>query len=422
MCLYGSAQYKMSMLLDFDTNACSRFEYGIRSHATKQKYTKRLELFFDFNKVEGKDVQRKSENFLKVIKNGKNIQKLTDLIIRYMSYHLNRVQNKEISASTVRNYYKPIKLFCEMNNIILNWKIISKGIPPAPESSNDRIPTLGEIIELLKYPDRRIKPIALTMISSGIRVGSWEWLKWKHIIPMFDQEGQLIAAKILVYDGEPEQYFSYITREAYFSLKEWMEFREKQGEKITGDSWLMRDIWNTGRVISNVKELNLKGTTGLISVPKKIDSNAVRQIFTRAWKIQNIREAHPKKRHEFKSTHCFRKYFETNALKSMKLLNVKMLMGHDTGLEKSYYKPPDKDLLDDYLRAVDFLTISNEPKIQSKIDELTSKQDEISLMKLKHEKEMEAMDQKLNKIMSIVQQNPKLAHAKPKALLKENQT
>jgi integrase len=408
------------MLVYPGSDSFSRFEYGIKSEATKQKYVKRLELFFDFYKIEGDTIQEKSGNFLKVIKNGKNTQKLTDLIINYMSYHLNRVEKKEISRSSVRNYYKPIKLFCDMNNIILNWKIISKGLPSGPENSNDRIPTSDEIIELLKYPDRRIKPIAYTMISSGIRVGAWDWLKWKHIIPSYDENNQLIAAMIIVYDGEPEQYFSFITPEAYNSLREWMEFREKQGEKITRESWVMRDIWNTARIITNVKELNLKGTTGLISVPKKADSNAIRQIFTRAWKIQNIREIDNKRRHEFKSTHCFRKYFETHALKSMKLLNIKMLMGHDTGLEKSYYKPSEKELLDDYFKVVDILTVNKQIKLESKVNELAEKQDEIDLMKLKHEKEMEAMDEKLNMIMSIVQQNPKLAHAKPEALVKKS--
>jgi integrase len=404
------------MLVYPDSDSFSRFQYGIKSDATKQKYVKRLELFFDFYKIEGDTIRQKSGNFLKLIKNGKNTQKLTDLIINYMSYHLNRVEKKEISRSTVRNYYKPIKLFCDMNNIILNWKIISKGLPSGPENSNDRIPTSDEIIELLKYPDRRIKPITYTMISSGIRVGAWDWLKWKHIIPSYDENNQVIAAKIIVYDGEPEQYFSFITPEAYNSLRDWMEFREKQGEKITRESWVMRDIWNSARIITNVKELNLKGTSGLISVPKKADSNAIRQIFTRSWKIQNIREVDNKRRHDFKSTHCFRKYFETHALKSMKLLNVKMLMGHDTGLEKSYYKPSEKELLDDYLKVVDILTVNKQIKLESKVNELAEKQDEIELIKLKHEKEMEAMDQKLNKILSVINANPKLARIKPDVL------
>ena len=64
----------------------------------------------------------------------------------------------------------------------------------------------------------RLKPIVLTMISSGIRVGAWDWLKWKHIIPI-ERQGSIMAAKIIVYSGEPEQYFSFITPETYKALK-----------------------------------------------------------------------------------------------------------------------------------------------------------------------------------------------------------
>jgi hypothetical protein len=73
-----------------------------------------------------------------------------------MSFQIDRANKKIISKSTVRNFYKPIKLFCEMNNIILNWKIISKGIPFAT-SSNDRIPTVEEVFQGLRQPLARVK-------------------------------------------------------------------------------------------------------------------------------------------------------------------------------------------------------------------------------------------------------------------------
>ena len=348
-------------------DAFSRFMYGIKSDETRRSYLSKLEFFFDFYKIEGNDIKEKSENFLEYTKKGKNItQKVTDLVLNYMYFHIQRAQKKEISRGTVRNFYKPIKLFCEMNNVVLNWKIISKGLPRGTQNANDRIPTIDEILEVLKFPDRRIKPVLYTMISSGIRIGAWEWLKWKNVIPIYDDKKTVIAAKIIVYDGEPDQYFSFITPEAYWSLKEWIECREKQGEKITKESYLMRDLWNTGKIFLNSKESNLtKGTTGNISIPKKASGNAIRQIFTRAWKIQDIRPPdNDIRRHEFKSTHCFRKYFETHAMDKMKLLNVKILMGHDTGLEKSYYKPSEKDILEDYLKVVDLLTINEVNKLK----------------------------------------------------------
>ena len=48
--------------------------------------------------------------------------------------------------------------------------------------------------------------------------------RWKHIIPI-ERDGKIVAAKIIVYAGEPEQYFSFITPEAYNSLKEWMDYQ-----------------------------------------------------------------------------------------------------------------------------------------------------------------------------------------------------
>ena len=39
-----------------------------------------------------------------------------------------------------------------------------------------------------------------------------------------DDDGQIIASKVIVYGGEPEEYYSFITSMAYRSLKEWMDF------------------------------------------------------------------------------------------------------------------------------------------------------------------------------------------------------
>jgi len=49
-------------------DAFSRFEYGIKTEETKRKYVRRLELFFNFYKTEGKTIQEKSENFLQITK------------------------------------------------------------------------------------------------------------------------------------------------------------------------------------------------------------------------------------------------------------------------------------------------------------------------------------------------------------------
>ncbi len=95
-----------------------------------------------------------------------------------------------------------MKLFCEMNDIQVSWKKISRGVPRGRQAANDRAPTREEIQRLLEYPDRRIKPIGYTMISSGIRIGAWDFLRWKHVRPVCNEKGEVVAAKLIVYAKE----------------------------------------------------------------------------------------------------------------------------------------------------------------------------------------------------------------------------
>ena len=70
-----------------------------------------------------------------------------------------------------------------------------------------------------------------------------------------------------------------------------------------------------------------------------------------------------RRRHEF-SIHSIRKFFKTRAEQVMKPINVETLMGHSTGISDSYYRPTDKELLDDYLSAVPLLTISETEEVR----------------------------------------------------------
>lgn len=161
-----------------------------------------------------------------------------------MQVLLDRFNRKEITGSTIRNYLKSIKLFLEIADIQIAWKKISRGLPRARNYSDDRIPTIEEIRTLLCYPDRRLHGIIYTMSSSGIRLGAWDYLKWSHIRPI-KKDGEIVAAKIIVYAGEEDEYFSFISKEAHEALVDWVHFREISGETIDENSWLMRDLWDT---------------------------------------------------------------------------------------------------------------------------------------------------------------------------------
>ncbi len=86
-----------------------------------------------------------------------------------------------------------------------------------------------------------------------------------------------------------------------------------------------------------------------------------------AWKIQGVREKNgDENRYPFKSLHGFRKFFETECQKVVKSINVSILMSHDTGITQHYYKPKEEELLEDYLRASDLLTINSDSLVLNK--------------------------------------------------------
>ena len=72
------------------------------------------------------------------------------------------------------------------------------------------------------------------------------------------------------------------------------------------------------------------------------------------------------RRHEWKAAHGFRKYYKSHAEQIMKPINVEITMGHAIGLSESYYQPTQQEVLQDYLKAVDNLTISVDKTVLQK--------------------------------------------------------
>ena len=341
------------------------FVYALKAKETKRQYPHRLDKFLVFLGLKG-TIEEKCTKLYEFTKN--NNTSIQSYIIKFINHQKQRIENNEISEGTLVNYLKAIKLFYSMNDIIINWKKIGKGVPTERHNADDRIPTIDEIKKLLEHPDRRIKPIVYTMLSAGIRVGSWDYLKWKHIIPIFRND-ILVAARIILKNTKinNREYYSFITPEAFHAVKDWMDFRKLHGENITGESWLMRDTWEK-------IDRDHSHRIGLAQYPNKFGRTAIGNMISEAWRVQGVRDLLDRtknvKRHEFKSTHSFRKYFETKCQLKMNHNNIKLLMDHSLGESQNYHRPTVQELLDDYLNVVDLLTINDEFRLKRKIEVL----------------------------------------------------
>jgi hypothetical protein len=371
----------------------TEFFDAIRSPLTKDRYERRLGFFFKFLKLEG-DLKAQARAFCSKAK--LDSPWATYQINEYMRTQKARAERGEIAESTLAGFWKPIKLFTEQNDILLNWKKITRRIPPGRHFANDRAPTREEIISILGYPDRRIKPAVLIMVSSGIRVGSWDYLKWKHLVPI-ERDGSVIAARLIVYSGTKDEYKTFVSSEAYKSAKEWMDFRDSHGEKISGESWLLRDLWNaTSKQRGNAK-------IGLAAYPKQLKSAGVKRLMERALWAQGVRKAleEGKRRHEFQTDHGFRKFFNTICDRYMKTLYVEFLMGHNTGLKESYNRAQQDELLSEYLKAAPELTFLEQPKIENN-EGVEDLKEEIRQMKVDRELEQERNRKEMQELREVI--------------------
>ena len=226
------------------------------AHLTRRRYLKELKMFFDSLGLHG-SLDKQSREFLTRAKNDEGKEWAQNGLKYFIRDKKQRAENGELAESTIRNFLKPVKLFCSIHDVELSWKKITMMLPAGQMVANDRAPTREEIRKVIEYPDRRIKPLVLVTCASGIRIGAWEYLKWKHIEPI-RRDDRIVAAKITVYAGENEQYFSFITPEAFQALKEWMDFRKKSGEDVNGESWLMITLWDTNAPASEPIKIETK--------------------------------------------------------------------------------------------------------------------------------------------------------------------
>ena len=350
---------------------------GFKTDKTKVNYTYSLAQFLRHHSLE-------PDEFLDIVKESPRQAEL--LILRYVSQ-----RKKEVGGSTLKGTLASVKSFLVMNDISnsINWEKILKIMPHARKVGQDRAPTIEEIRQILDNSHIGIKTAILLLCSGGFRVGAFDYLKWRDVEPV--KVGDQEFAKLTIYRGEPEQYTTFITPEAYRSLLEYRKRREEVGETIRPDSPLIRDVWNIS-------------TKTNPSQAKHVSSKSIKNsILNAIWKL-GLRKEH-KRIQEFKAVHGFRKFFETNAKRALRSDDVERLKGHIS----NYYKPSEEYLASEYVKAIPFITISESVELKTKLEksvlERNQKIGEVERENLLLTTRIDMLEVKLNKLIELAKKS-----------------
>jgi integrase len=260
----------------------------------------------------------------------------------------------------IHNYVSMILAFYKINDIILNTTKITKFMPEQRKIKKDRGYGHEEISKMLEIADERMRVVILLLACTGMRIGAIPPLKIRNVDDV----------KITVYENDKEEYLTFITPECKNAIDSYIDMRSRYGEKVNDNSFLIREQFD-------IRDKFAIGTCKGIG----------REVLQ--WKLRDIASRSDVRTKEVPIAHGFRKFAMKQFVNSKINPEIReMLLGHKIALASCYYRPTEEEIYAEYEKAVNNLTINEENRLKIKVNQLTERQDEIELMKYKHEKDM----------------------------------
>jgi integrase len=252
--------------------------------------------------------------------------------------------------------------FFEMNDVLLNKRKVKRFMPADDESDDDRdrAYTHKEIQQLLLKCDERSRVIVLLMASTGMRIGAIPDLKLGHLteIPKYG------IYKISVYNNSKARYYTFTTPECAVAINSYLDYRRRFGDPLKAKSPLIREQFDINDQFAAEYPKQLK-YDGIVYI--------IKEILKRSGLV-DIRD-------KVMRSHGFRKFVITQFIKARVDYNTReYLVGHrhSRGLDVNYDRTSEEDRLEEYLKAVDLLTINEENRLKQRVEDLTLDTEKLS--------------------------------------------
>lgn len=270
------------------------------------------------------------------------------------------------SVNSIVHYFTGLhSFFVDEHEKDINWTRYENKFPERV-ASNLRGYYRDEVQKLYKAADIYDKPLVLLEYCTSIRVGAVGPLKFEDMHPIPELPG-FNFLKVYA-DSANASYYVVVTPEFLASIEALKDYRERWGEKVTGKSFLICQKKRWPRQVEPVSEDAVRDRMRKLALEAGVD-------------ITNIQP-----------NHGMRKAGNT-AMKNARVDQQfkEMLMGHSTGLDDVYYdiENPEsrKEIVIEYMKAIETLTISDEHRLVREVFQLQEK--------LKEGPKLEAIQQSL---------------------------
>jgi integrase len=213
---------------------------------------------------------------------------------------------------------------------------------------------------MLAVSDERMRVIVLILTSTGMRIGGLAGLK----ISSLKKIDQYQLYRLTVYEGSAEEYTCFTTPEGAAAVDFYLGQREMWGEKLKPDSPLIRKEFDRTDPLA-------------VACPRPIQPRSYDGRVQEMLDLAGVTRVEPKiegkrgYRKQVSRTTGFRKLVNTTMVRcKVDPLIKEMLLGHHTGIEENYYRPEQEELLNEYLKCLDSLTVNNEFRLRREVQTL----------------------------------------------------
>ena len=234
-------------------------------------------------------------------------------------------------------------------------------LPPNEYPHRDRGYSVDEIQKMIESGCQgRIREKALILLlttAGGIRIGGVPKLKKGDLKEMRTSTGEKTYG-IRVYSDSSEDYFTPCSPECASVLDKYFKERESDKEVLTGDSPVIRNLYNSLNV-KNVKFLSMDGIKYIVKCIVKLSG------------VRNNFEF----KGEVKLSRGFRKFYKGEAdLSEMIPGIVELTQGHKIGTAGHYLTPNDPTILKEYEKVIECITIDPKHRLTKRVNELETVQ------------------------------------------------